>query len=251
MSVALVPRRCFRVISVSLVALTAAVVFGGCVPTPPASPIAGGISVPESLVSDDPMFSVAHAMVRFRTKSCLNVSTGSGFAIDEHRIVTNRHVVGGASVIEAETWDGRPLHVTSSKITPDNDLAVVEVSDTLSHTLKLGDEEPPAGSTINVVGYPLGNALRFDEGTAIEVTDGADYGSDRVVLIDAKIRHGNSGGPIVNSAGLVVGVVFRFITLGDDTGLAIPVTSLRKELDGTNMVANPDCDTYTDEYGWE
>ena len=221
---------------------------GACVPTPPETPVANGVTVPSTLVLESPKVVVTRSMVRFRTVMCNGVYVGSGFAIDKHTIITNRHVVGGASEIDAVTWDGKPLHVTSSQISPDTDLAVVKVSETLPATLTLGHEEPVPGLPVSTVGYALGKALSVSDGTVIEDIDGGVYGEDRIVLTTAKVQHGNSGGPLINGAGVVVGVVFA-ITTGDNTGLALPITTLHKILDDHDLVHNPSCEAFVDRYG--
>lgn len=229
----------------------------GCVATPPIGRSGPEITVPTTLVTQKPINQVEQAMIRFRNISCEGVSVGSGFAIDPHRIVTNRHVAGGADELFAETWDGRKLHVTDTKISPDNDLAVVTVSDTLTHTLPLAKADPVSHLNVSAVGYPLGRALRADDGSIIETvtsdlsSDDAlvNFGEPRAVMFNARIRHGNSGGPLVNEDGTVVGIVYRVLSLADDTGLAIPVSSLHKVLDDNDLVANPDCETFVEKYG--
>lgn len=231
--------------------IAAFVIFGataGCVPTPPETPIANGVTVPSTLVLENPKVVVTRAMIRFRTVMCNGVYVGSGFAIDKHTIITNRHVVGGASEIDAVTWDGTPLHVVSSQIAPDTDLAVVKVSESLPATLTLAKDEPIAGLPVSTVGYALGKALKVNDGKVIEDIDGGVYGEDRIVLTTAKVQHGNSGGPLVNTSGVVVGVVFA-ITTGDNTGLALPVTKLHEVLDDRDLVHNPSCDAFLARYG--
>lgn len=221
----------------------------GCVTIPPTRPVAGGVTVPDSLLADDPLFRASRAMVRFRTEMCDGVYTGSGFAIDAHHIITNRHVVGGASLVQAETWDGTELDVTDVQITADDDLALVEVEQELTHTIELATHDPEDNASITVVGYPLGNALRLDPGTTLDIRDGDRYGSDEVVMIDARVQHGNSGGPIVDAEGRVVGVVFLYLTTEKNRGVAISVEALRRVLDGDDLVPNPSCERYVDEYG--
>lgn len=229
----------------------------GCVATPPLGQANQEITVPSTLVADQPLSMVSRAMVRFRTVMCGGVYLGSGFAIDAHHLVTNRHVVGGASTVEVETWDSRKLHIDKVRISPDNDLAVVTVSDTLSHTVPLAKLDPITHLPVWAVGYPLGRALRADQGKVIETVTSdqssndpfTNYGEPRAVMFDARIRHGNSGGPLVNNDGTVVGVVYRVLSLADDTGLAIPVTTLHKVLDDQDLVANPDCETFIRKYG--
>lgn len=237
--------------SLAIVAAVCLVAIAGCVPAAPATPIADGVTVPSSLVEQNPMTRVANGMVRFRTTACDGVFVGSGFATGPHTVVTNRHVVGGADTVAAETWDGIPLHITSVKISPDHDLAIVTVSDTLPVSLSLAPEEPNAGMPVTLAGYPRAKALAFSTGSVIEDINGQDlYGESRVVLTTAKVQHGNSGGPMVNALGIVVGIVFA-VTVGSNTGLAIPVSTLHTVLDNSDLEPNPACHDYLVTYGRE
>ena len=241
----------FKRLALGIAAAVCLAAFAGCVPAAPATPIANGATVPSSLVTQNPLTRVANGMVRFRTTSCDGVFVGSGFATGPHTIVTNRHVVGGADTVAAETWDGVPLHITSVKISPDHDLAIVTVSDTLTVWLPLALEEPNAGMPVTVSGYPKAKALALTNGTVIEDIDGQDlYGESRVVLTTAKVQHGNSGGPMVNALGVVVGIVFA-VTVGSNTGLAIPVSTLHSVIDNSDLEANLACHDYLVTFGRE
>ena len=240
-----------RRLSLAIAAGVCVVAFAGCVPSAPVTPIANGVTVPSTLITQNPLTRVANGMVRFRTISCDGVFVGSGFANGPHTIVTNRHVVGGADTVAAETWDGVPLHIASVKISPDHDLAIVTVSDTLTTWLPLAAEEPNAGMPVTVSGYPRAKALALTNGTVIEDINGQElYGESRVVLTTAKVQHGNSGGPMVNALGVVVGVVFA-VTVGSNTGLAIPVSTLHTVIDNSDLEPNPACHDYLVTYGRE
>ena len=237
-------------------ALVVAALLVGCVATPPTTEVGGGVTVPSTLVLDSPMTKVTRAMVRFRTVMCDGVYLGSGFAVDAHRIVTNRHVIGGASKVWAQTWDGRDLHVTKTQISPDNDLGIVTVSDDLTNVVRLGSDDPTTGLAVNVVCYPLGKKLRVDRGKVEEILTNdnpddpnLDLQGSRAIMFKARIRHGNSGGPLVNDEGTAVGVVYRFLSLADTTALAVPIAAVHRVLDGNDLVPNTDCGTFNDLYG--
>jgi S1-C subfamily serine protease len=68
-------------------------------------------------------------------------------------------------------------------------------------------------------------------------------------MFKARIRHGNSGGPLVNDSGTAVGVVYRFLSLADTTALAVPIAAVHRVLDGNDLVPNPGCDAFTQQYG--
>lgn len=228
----------------------------GCVSTPPTNDVAAGITVPSTLVIDAPMTRVSQAMIRFRTVMCDGVYLGSGFAVDRHTIITNRHVIGGASQIWADTWDGHELHIVSTRIATNYDLGVVTVSDDLSHTVTLGKGDPVTGIPVNVVGYPLGKALRIDRGKIEEMLNNdspddpnLDLQGDRAIMFKARIRHGNSGGPLVLDDGVAIGVVYRFLSTADTTALAVPIDAVHGALAGKSTIPNPGCDAFTERFG--
>jgi S1-C subfamily serine protease len=89
------------------------------------------------------------------------------------------------------------------------------------------------GTQIWVAGYPRGNKLTVRSGTVSGYLNGARFGEPgRILEISPIVRHGNSGGPVFDSNGRVVGVVFAFERANDD-GLAIPASTV------TDFVANP------------
>ncbi len=222
----------------AVVACILAVGASSCVPPPDprTAPVATpGASLPD--VSGPP--SAIRAMVRVRSLACDALSVGSGFAVDDHTIITNRHVVAGASAVSADTWDGRPLDVVATRVSTTHDLALLTVSGRLDTTIPLaGATGPPgAGTPVSVIGYPFGEALRVVDAT-IATSAESDPGS---LVFSGEVHHGNSGGPVVDAEGTVVGVVHRKI-LGDvDAGLALPSAVVNTNLADDTFIDNPDC----------
>jgi S1-C subfamily serine protease len=149
------------------------------------------------------------AALRIRNIGCGGVSSGSGFAIKDRVLVTNRHVVQGASVLQVETYDGRSRDVQTAGAVAFADLAVVFLQGDLPATLPLADRNPAVGDRITVVGYPLGGQLTTSEGHVL------GYGADPIgasdepmIRNDAPIAPGSSGSPLVDAAGKVVGVAY-------------------------------------------
>ena len=236
------PRRRHRSLAVAAL-LAGVLLLGACVADPPVGSVSDEISPQSTLVAQRPAFHDKLVVVRFRVTQCGLVIVGSGFAIGPHTILTNRHVVAAAPVadIQVETWDSRPLHVVRAKVSPDVDLAVVTVSETLPDVATLAAEDPPGKTPVVAVGYPLAKALRLAPGKTIELLDGdvLDTGF-RILLTSASVKPGNSGGPLIDGTGTVVGVVFA-LTIGDETGLAIPITVVRKTLDDEDFITNYTC----------
>ena len=236
------PRRLGRLTAVAAV-VASALLLGACVSDPPVTSLSDEVVPPTTLVSQRPAFHDRLIVVRFRVKPCGGVAVGSGFAIGPHTILTNRHVVLAVepSQMQIETWDGRPLHPTGVKISPDVDLAEVTVSDTLPTVAKLAADDPPGKTPVVAVGYPLAKALKLAPGKTIELLDGdvLDTGF-RILLTSASVKPGNSGGPLIDGTGTVVAVVFA-VAVGSETGLAIPITVVHKTIDDDDFIDNYNC----------
>jgi S1-C subfamily serine protease len=165
--------------------------------------------------------------VRVRSMTCLGVGTGSGFALDEHTLITNRHVVVGSDRLEVSTWDGRTFSATSASVGTVGDIAIVKVSGRLPQPARYGPRAR-RGDPVTVVGYPLGGRLTLRRGTVVDRDEGFRFRIPGEVLrMTTFVKPGNSGGPVLDDQGRVVGVVFA-IELATDWALAIPVESVQR-----------------------
>ena len=184
--------------------------------------------------------------MRVRNLSCVGVGIGSAVAIGRQTLVTNAHVVQGAIEIQVNTWTGRTFDTRVAAAAFLDDLAVVRTVAALPAVARLGTDPAP-GDTVRIAGFPYGGRLRLVEGRVTDDQPGDRYGQrGRVMRIDATIAPGNSGGPVFNAAGELVGVAF-----GADrvTGhaLAIPVSSLRSIESRADLRAVPgDCSDLED-----
>lgn len=183
------------------------------------------------------------AALRIRNIGCGGVSVGSGFAISDHVLVTNRHVVGGASTLEVSTYDGRDITVEAVSATNIADLALVLTDQELPRTIKLATKNPAIGSTVTAVGYPEGGELTTSEGQVLSYdADPIGWSKLPMLVNDAPIEHGSSGSPLINSKGELVGIVYA----GEGKNkrqYAVPVEvldSLIDSLDGLSDDTNCD-----------
>jgi S1-C subfamily serine protease len=159
--------------------------------------------------------------------SCNAGLEGSGFAFAPGRVLTNAHVVAGVKSIQVVTEDGSAVDGEVVYFDPDMDLAVIDAPDLSVRPLTFSDAAA-RGDNVAVLGYPENGGL---EATPARVRDelvapGNDiYGEGTVVReilsLRANVRPGNSGGPVVNKDGQVVGVVFAASLDQDDTGYAM------------------------------
>ena len=161
---------------------------------------------------------------------CGTLSTGSGFALDDHTLVTNRHVVSDSSTLQLSTYDGRDIAAAAASTAGLADLAIVRTDDALPAAPELAAADPAIGDLVTVVGYPLGRALTVSTGQVLaSQTDPLNANLGTVLVTDAPVEHGSSGSAVLDSDGRVVGVVYA----KDSTGhsFVVPVSTLRAMLD--------------------
>jgi len=137
---------------------------------------------------------------------------GSGWVVDESGIiVTNNHVVEGATSITVQLSDGKTYTPVSVKTDPTSDLAILKVNAGKLPALKVGDSSKlRVGDWVVAVGNALGmgigvkNGIVSRLGVNVQVSQTETYSN--LIETNAAINPGNSGGPLLNLAGEVVGI---------------------------------------------
>lgn len=160
-------------------------------------------------------------------ESCSRQLEGSGFVFAPDRIMTNAHVLAGVANPSVQTIDGRTLPAHVVLYDPRTDVAVLYVPNlnlaplTFAGALTTDD-------TAVVAGYPENGGLTLDPARVREVQNarGPDIYQDRQVTrqvysLYAKVRPGNSGGPLLSTSGQVAGVVFAAAVDDPHTGYAL------------------------------
>jgi serine protease Do len=142
--------------------------------------------------------------------------TGSGFIVSaDGYVLTNNHVVAGASRVIVRLNDQRQFDATVVGADPNTDIAVLKIDATGLRPLSLGDsDQERVGEWVLAVGNPLGEALTFSVTSGIISAKGrvlrglprADHSITDFIQTDAAINPGNSGGPLVNVRGEVIGI---------------------------------------------
>src|SRR5256714_1778357 len=162
-------------------------------------------------------------------------SLGSGFVWSSDGIVvTNNHVVEGASLISVNFNDGSKLWAKLIGVDPDSDVAVLRVSAKGLATAPIGtSSDLMIGETVVAVGNPFG--LSGTVTTGVVSALGRSVPSKEVgrtftdfIQTDASINPGNSGGPLLNIEGKVVGINTAILGNAQGIGFAIPVDRARK-----------------------
>ncbi len=172
-------------------------------------------------------FTAAQRMsVRVRNIGCGFLATGSGFALDEHTLITNRHVVANAKHIEVSTYDGRIIQATAASTTTVADIAIVTTEESLGTSYAdRAEDDPVEGDVITVVGYPGGGRLTTTSGVVLgKTTDTAGGAVGQVLASTAQVEPGSSGSAVFNASGQVVGVVYAVNSA--EQSFIIPISTL-------------------------
>jgi putative serine protease PepD len=163
---------------------------------------------------------------------------GSGFAYDGNgHIVTNAHVVQGATTISVRFWNGANYKATLVGTDPSTDLAVLKVDApaSLLHPLELGDSSSvQVGEGVVAIGSPFGLEETVTSGIVSalhrEMTAPNNFTIADSIQTDAAINHGNSGGPLFDLTGKVIGVNSQIESDSggnDGVGFAVPSNTVR------------------------
>ena len=164
-------------------------------------------------------------------------SSGSGFIITEDGyVVTNYHVVSGASSVEVTLYNGDTYDAAVIGGDSDYDVAVLKIEATGLQPVTLGESaDVNVGDTVLAIGNPLGE-LTFSMSQGIvsscDRASNVDGTPFNMIQVDCSINPGNSGGPLVNLYGEVVGIVSaKYSTYSSTTveglGFAIPISDVR------------------------
>ncbi|MBD8079498.1 S1C family serine protease [Cellulosimicrobium arenosum] len=194
---------------------------------------------------------VAPSVVAIQVQTEAGGAEGSGVIVDDQgHVVTNNHVVGGATdgTVQVSLSDGRLFTAKVVGTDPTTDLAVVQIQDAPDDLVPatLGDSDAvTVGESVLAVGNPLGLANSATTGivSAVDrpVSASGETGGTSVVTnaiqIDAAVNPGNSGGPLFDAQGRVIGITSSIATLSSGggqsgsigLGFAIPV-NLAKEI---------------------
>ncbi len=187
----------------------------------------GVVSLYTTQVADDPV-----AAMRGEVGSSL----GTGFIVDDQGyILTNFHVVEGASDVRVKLHDNREFQATLVGGDPATDLALVRISAFEGiRPIPLGDSDSArVGDWVVAIGNPFGLSASVTAGIISAkqrrdvVTGGGNIFAD-FLQTDTSINPGNSGGPLINMAGQVVGINTAINAKGQGIGFSIPINLAKK-----------------------
>ena len=257
-----------RVVPVAVVALLAGGVGGGLVAaaghTDAPPPTTGGAGAPVLAVSTFATIGAAQSIEEIYRATAPGVvqitqgnAEGSGFVIDEQGdIVTNAHVVtnGGPVTVSFSNADQAPARVVGVDDSTDVALLKVAVPAAALVPLPLGDSSTlQVGDGVVAIGNPFGLDRSATSGIVsaidrqIQAPNG--FAINGVIQTDAAINHGNSGGPLLNAQGQVVGITSQIADSGVNAnvgvGFAVPINTVKQ------VIADLEPPVRSRTHGWE
>jgi S1-C subfamily serine protease len=162
---------------------------------------------------------------------------GSGLILTSNGyILTNRHVVEGAQALSVELLDGSTYDATVVKVSDTTDLALIKISASGLTAARLGNSDQiQVGETALAIGSPLGTytetvtrGIVSATGRDVTVRDdqtGQPRTLTNLIQTDAAVNEGNSGGPLLDASGTVIGINTAVAVSAQGLGFAIPINA--------------------------
>ncbi|MGV9413788.1 MarP family serine protease [Nocardia sp. NPDC003693] len=168
--------------------------------------------------------------------SCQRQLEGSGFVVAPERVMTNAHVVAGTTSVSVDTVRGS-LEATVVLFDPSKDIAILAVPGLQAPVIPLAPAPANSGESAIVLGYPGGGRYTASAARVRETLElkGPNIYRDNnvereVYTVRGQVRAGNSGGPLVDTEGNILGVVFGAAVTDDDTGYVLTLEEVRPEV---------------------
>ena len=211
------------------------------------------VDAPDVGLANDPVVQrVAPSVVKIRgiAPGCQKVLEGSGFVFSDGRVMSNAHVVAGSESVTVEV-DGQEYEATVVSYDPNADISILDVPDLPAAPLEFFTDAALPGTGAVVLGYPGGGEFTATPARVRELIElnGPDiYQQTQVTrsvyTIRGQVRQGNSGGPMINADGRVLGVVFGAAVDDPDTGFVLTYQEISRQLlnaGNTQRVATGTC----------
>lgn len=213
------------------------------------------VDAPDAALAGDAVVAMTRASVvkiRGVAPGCQKVLEGSGFVVSPNRVMSNAHVVAGSDSVTVEV-DGETYDAGVVSYDPNADISILDVPDLPSPPLAFAETPAPTGTDAVVMGYPGGGDFVATPARVREIIElnGPDIYrtttvTREVYTIRGTVRQGNSGGPMINRSGKVLGVVFGAAVDNADTGFVLTGDEVSRQLakiGNTERVATGACIT--------
>ncbi|WP_156750176.1 acid resistance serine protease MarP [Mycobacterium sp. E2479] len=212
------------------------------------------VASPDPELAGNPVVqATAPSVVKIRSlaPSCQKVLEGSGFVIAPDRVMTNAHVVAGSNSVQIYAG-GNPFDATVVSYDPGVDIAILAVPNLPPPPLAFAQGDAKTGASVVVLGYPGGGNFTATPARIRELIklSGPDIYRDPapvtrdVYTIRASVEQGNSGGPLIDLDGHVLGVVFGAAVDDPDTGFVLTADEVASQLSrigDTQLVGTGSC----------
>jgi S1-C subfamily serine protease len=197
------------------------------------------VATPDAALASNPVVAATQASVvkvHAIAPSCQKVLEGSGFVLSPDRVMTNAHVVAGADTVTVAV-NGNPYDATVVSYDPSVDIAILAAPNLPAQPLAFADEPAKTGTDALVMGYPGGGDFQATPARVRETIQlsGPDIYRNATVTRDvytvrATVEQGNSGGPMIDLNGRVLGVVFGAAVDDNDTGFVLTAKEVSGQL---------------------
>ncbi len=197
------------------------------------------VDPPDASLADSLVVAQARpSVVKIRgvATSCQKVLEGTGFVIAPNKVMSNAHVVAGSDSVTVEA-EGKKYDATVVSYDPNADISILDVPNLPQQPLVFADEPAKSGTDAVVLGYPGGGDFVASPARVREIIElsGPDIYKTTTVnrevyTIRGLVRQGNSGGPMINRSGKVIGVVFGAAVDDNDTGFVMTTNEVSRQL---------------------
>ncbi len=161
-----------------------------------------------------------------------DTGVGSGFSIKENIIITNAHVVGYSKKVAVNLYDGTTIKGNVIKTDIEKDLALIEVDKTIT-PLSINSNNLSIGQEVYAIGAPKDMPYTMTKGI-ISALD-RKLGQNTYIQIDASVNSGNSGGPLVDDNGNVIGIITLKASDAEGIGFAINTKDINNFIEGVEV----------------
>jgi S1-C subfamily serine protease len=197
------------------------------------------VDPPDASLASSPVVALVQpsvVKVRGIAPGCQKVLEGSGFVVAPNRVMSNAHVVAGSESVTVES-DGKVYDASVVSYDPDEDISILQAPELPAAPLQFAELAAVTGTDALVVGYPGGGDFAA---TPVRVREVIELNSPdiyrtttvtrEVYTVRGTVRQGNSGGPLVNRGGQVLGVVFGAAVEDDDTGFVLTANEVSRQM---------------------